>query len=178
MTVDKIIPCICTDHPPYAGDSCYYGMPQLKISGNYIPHKQFFTAFCPNCGRGGAEEFNSPYLALKDWNNFQEGLYEYHKREVIYYEDLDKHNERVIKKISDFIIQESKKTAEEFYSLTGKRLNSKTIGNQIVCSTLDISKDEYYDFFDEVMKMLIESPEIFKVEKTESYSFKILFKTE
>mgnify|MGYP003523230468 CR=1 FL=1 len=28
----KITPCICCDHEPDAGDSMYYGMPQLRVT--------------------------------------------------------------------------------------------------------------------------------------------------
>lgn len=74
MTVDKILPCICIDHEPNECDSVYYGMPQLKVSSGNIPHRQFWTVYCPNCGRGGLLEFKSAYLALKDWNVMQEHL--------------------------------------------------------------------------------------------------------
>lgn len=74
MTVEKIIPCICIDHKPTVADSVYYGMPQLKVSGNYLPHKQYWSAFCPNCGRGGCMEEKSAYLALKRWNDLQSEL--------------------------------------------------------------------------------------------------------
>lgn len=33
MKVDKILPCVCCDHEPNAGDSVYYGMPRLKFAG-------------------------------------------------------------------------------------------------------------------------------------------------
>ena len=79
MTVDKIIPCVCTDHNPTVADSVYYGMPQLKVSGATSYHKQFWTAFCPVCGRGGCVEYKSAYLALKAWNDMQKSLYEFEK---------------------------------------------------------------------------------------------------
>ena len=45
MKVDKIIPCICCDHEPNAGDSVYYGMPQLKVCGG--EPDTYFSVFCP-----------------------------------------------------------------------------------------------------------------------------------
>lgn len=70
MKVDKIIPCVCWD--PNNTDSIYDGMPQLTVSGGK-PHT-FFTAFCPNCGRGGLIEYKSAYLCLRAWNKMQEEL--------------------------------------------------------------------------------------------------------
>ena len=72
MKVDKIIPCICCEHEPNSGDSVYYGMPQLKVCVS--DKKEHYTAFCPNCGRGGAYKYNSARSALKDWNELQESL--------------------------------------------------------------------------------------------------------
>ena len=68
MKVEKIIPCICCDHEPNAGDSVYYSMPQLKVSGKY------FEVYCPNCGRSGINQYKSAYLALKAWNEMQTEL--------------------------------------------------------------------------------------------------------
>lgn len=65
-----IIPCICCDHEPDCGDSVYYGMPQLKITGKM----DYFEAYCPNCGRGGYLQFKSAYLAIRNWNKMQERL--------------------------------------------------------------------------------------------------------
>lgn len=73
-TVEKIIPCVCTDHEPTVGDGVHYGMPQLKVSCGTVPHKQFWTPFCPVCGRGGILEYGSPYQALKAWNQLQTEL--------------------------------------------------------------------------------------------------------
>lgn len=73
MKVDHVIPCVCCDHEPNAGDSVYYGMPQLKVTDVYRGH-QFFEAYCPNCGRGGLFQYRSAYLALKAWNEMQEHL--------------------------------------------------------------------------------------------------------
>ena len=66
MRVPNIIPCVCIDHKPTVADSVYYGMPQLKVS-SWLG-RQFYTVFCPNCGRGGCIEYRSSYLALKAWN--------------------------------------------------------------------------------------------------------------
>lgn len=72
--VKKIIPCVCIDHEPDVMDSVHYGMPQLKVSsGN---GKQFWTPFCPVCGRGGCSEYKSSYYALKAWNEMQERLWQ------------------------------------------------------------------------------------------------------
>ena len=77
MKVDKIIPCVCIDHEPTAADSVHYGMPQLKVSG--YEKNQWFTPYCPNCGRGGMSEHKSAYLALKHWNGLMECLWKHEK---------------------------------------------------------------------------------------------------
>lgn len=82
MTVEHIIPCVCSK-PDGEYVSSDYGMPQLKVHGNYIKHKQFWQIYCPNCGRSGCREYKSPYLALKDWNEMQKQLYEYKKKEIV-----------------------------------------------------------------------------------------------
>ena len=69
MKVDHIETCICADHEPTCADSVFYGMPQLKVTGG--GNNQWFTPYCPNCGRGGCSEHKSAYLALKHWNNMQ-----------------------------------------------------------------------------------------------------------
>lgn len=69
MKADKIIPCVCIEHEPTTADSVYYGMPQLKVSKG-----QEWTAYCPNCGRGGCGEYTSSYKALRAWNELQDGL--------------------------------------------------------------------------------------------------------
>ena len=75
MRVKKIIPCVCIDHRPDVSDSVYYGMPQLKVSGGFDTSIQFYSPYCPNCGRGGCAEYKSAYLALKSWNEMQESLW-------------------------------------------------------------------------------------------------------
>ena len=74
MINDRVIPCICIEHKPDCSDSVHYGMPQLKIT-NVWQGRMYFTAYCPNCGRGGAHEFKSAYLSIKDWNEFQSRLW-------------------------------------------------------------------------------------------------------
>lgn len=76
MRLPYIVPCVCTDDKPDVMESCYYGMPQLKVSvGFYDESRQFYSAYCPNCGRGGCVEYKSSYLALKGWNKLQENLW-------------------------------------------------------------------------------------------------------
>lgn len=75
MKVDKILPCVCCDHEPNSGDSVYYGMPLLKVCGG--KPETFFEVYCPVCGRGGAFQFKSAYLALRDWNEMQQHLRDY-----------------------------------------------------------------------------------------------------
>ncbi len=72
-TVKTIIPCICSNQD--VRESIFDGMPQLTVSCGTQEHRQFWSAFCPNCGRGSKlDDFNSPYLALKHWNKLQETL--------------------------------------------------------------------------------------------------------
>ena len=66
MRVPDIVPCVCVDHKPDVADSCYYGMPQLKVSVGFDTSRQFYTPYCPNCGRGGCFEYKSAYLHSKD----------------------------------------------------------------------------------------------------------------
>ena len=76
MRVHDIVPCVCVDHKPDVMDSCYYGMPQLKVSVGFVDtSRQFYTPYCPNCGRGGCIEYKSAYLALKGWNKMQTELW-------------------------------------------------------------------------------------------------------
>lgn len=78
MKVDHIETCICIDHEPTAADSVFYGMPQLKVTGS--GGNEWYTPYCPNCGRGGCSEHKSAYLALKHWNNMQIRLKSFEKR--------------------------------------------------------------------------------------------------
>ena len=70
MKVGKIIPCICTQNADFSVDG-HAGMPQIKTYGGT---DNYFEIYCPRCGRGGLQQFKSVYLALKDWNEMQEGL--------------------------------------------------------------------------------------------------------
>lgn len=75
MRVKKIIPCVCIEHKPDIAVSVYYGMPRLKVSCGLDTSMQFYSPYCPNCGRGGCSEHKSAYLALKHWNEMQESLW-------------------------------------------------------------------------------------------------------
>lgn len=68
----KITPCICCDHEPTAADSVYYGMPCLQPTADM----NHWSIYCPVCGRGGIQQFSSPYYAVKDWNEMQKHLQE------------------------------------------------------------------------------------------------------
>lgn len=84
MTVDRIIPCVCTPHPPTLGDSVRYGMPVLTPYCTQ-PHKQYWTIKCPVCGRGGAGmEETSAYKALKKWNQLMRRCYKLEGKEIAY----------------------------------------------------------------------------------------------
>lgn len=82
MTVEYITPCVCCDHESTGADSVYYGMPILRVSGNYTPHKQLWDVKCQNCGRGGLFEEKSPYLALKKWNDLMVSCYRMEGKEL------------------------------------------------------------------------------------------------
>ena len=77
MKLEKIMPCICVEHLPESGDSSYYGMPQLKVT-QIFQGKLWYTHFCPNCGRGGLNQFKTPEQAFRDWNELQERLWAHH----------------------------------------------------------------------------------------------------
>ena len=74
MKIEYIHPCICVEHMPDTGDSSYYGMPQLKVTHVYNG-TMYYTHFCPNCGRGGLNQFKTPQQAFHDWNDMQERLW-------------------------------------------------------------------------------------------------------
>lgn len=74
MKMESIRPCICVDHIPDSGDTVTYGMPQLKVS-NAFHGTVWFTPYCPNCKRGGMQQFQTPYQALKYWNQLQDRLW-------------------------------------------------------------------------------------------------------
>ena len=79
MKVERVIPCVCLDHQLTYADSVFEGMPQLKVE----PSGKFFTAYCPKCGRGGCIQHKSAYLALKNWNEMQDSLWQREKRKDI-----------------------------------------------------------------------------------------------
>ena len=88
MTVDRIIPCVCTPHPPTAGDSVRYGMPVLTAYGSQ-PHEQCWTIKCPVCGRGGIWiEETSAYKALQKWNQLMRRCYRLEEKEIAYKGDF------------------------------------------------------------------------------------------
>lgn len=74
MKIDYIHPCICVDHIPESGDDSHYGMPQLKLTQIYNGIIRY-THLCPNCGRGGLNQFKTVDQALKGWNEMQERLW-------------------------------------------------------------------------------------------------------
>jgi hypothetical protein len=88
MTVDKIIPCICTTHTPIPTICNDYGMPILypHPAGS---HKQYWAVACPICGRGSllTIEEPSPYKALKEWNRIMEECYMAEGRQIEYEKD-------------------------------------------------------------------------------------------
>jgi hypothetical protein len=95
MTVDKIIPCVCCEHPPSVDDRHEYGMPVLIASNSCIDHLQFWEAKCPKCGRGGIIQYKSAYLALKHWNECMVRCYRMEDKEIVYYEDFKDTCERL-----------------------------------------------------------------------------------
>ena len=88
MTVKRIIPCVCCEHPPSVDDCSDYGMPVLTPHNGYKDNVQFWVVKCPKCGRGGCIEYKSPYLALKHWNEMQVSLYAYENKPILYSEDF------------------------------------------------------------------------------------------
>lgn len=82
MTVERITPCVCCDHDPTGADSVYYGMPILRVAGNYTPHRQYWEAQCPACGRGGIFQYKSAYLALKHWNELMDRCYRMEGKQI------------------------------------------------------------------------------------------------
>lgn len=71
MKAKYIVPCVCIDHIPDAGDACDYGMPDIAVSQG-----ELFSCYCRKCGRGGRWlGHQSAYKALKDWNRVQFNLW-------------------------------------------------------------------------------------------------------
>jgi hypothetical protein len=62
-------------------------MPILTPCNGIEPHTQFWEAKCPICGRGGAFQYKSAYLALKHWNELQTTLYSYEHKNIIFTEE-------------------------------------------------------------------------------------------
>jgi hypothetical protein len=74
MRAGKILPCICSPNwEEEHFNNGFYGMPVLRT---WNGEDRFFDCICPKCGRGGLEQFKSPYLALRDWNLMQKELRE------------------------------------------------------------------------------------------------------
>ena len=71
MTVDFIIPCICTTE-----NRRFSGMPVLKPQNTNRPHTQYWRAQCPRCGRGGIIDYPSVFKCMDAWNKMQKGLYQ------------------------------------------------------------------------------------------------------
>lgn len=76
MRVKRILPCVCIDHKPDAGDSVHYGMPELRVAKGWNSSIEYWMIRCPSCQRGGLLEFSSPYFALKHWNKMQMSLWD------------------------------------------------------------------------------------------------------
>lgn len=72
MKVGEVMPCICSPNweDEHIADG-YYGMPQLRVYGG---GDRFFDCRCPKCGRGGLLQYKSAFLALRAWNEMQEGI--------------------------------------------------------------------------------------------------------
>ena len=87
MTVDRVIPCVCCEHPPSVDDGSEYGMPILIPHNSFVSHKQFWNVKCPVCGRGGCVEEKSAYLALKKWNEIMQRCYEYEHKPIVFEEE-------------------------------------------------------------------------------------------
>ena len=74
MTVDKVRPCICSmdDYVEKQIDDSNYGMPVLTVCNGLVPHKQFWSIWCPKCGRGSKlVQYDSSFKAIRDWNKMQ-----------------------------------------------------------------------------------------------------------
>ncbi len=93
MTVENIIPCICTTHTPIPTVNAMYGMPIL-LPCNAGKHKQYWHFQCPVCGRGGfgITEAKTAYKALQQWNKLQEGLYRMADREIVFEKEWEEND--------------------------------------------------------------------------------------
>lgn len=85
MTVDKIIPCVCAAHPPISVINDSYGMPVLAPRNGSKPHQQYWSVYCPDCGRGSKlMDCRSAYMALQKWNEIQKTCYRIEDREIVF----------------------------------------------------------------------------------------------
>lgn len=78
MKVQEVYPCVCSidDYEEGQIKRSDYGMPLLSVCNSAKQWKQYWSIWCPKCGRGSKlEQFNSQYLALKSWNMMQANLY-------------------------------------------------------------------------------------------------------
>lgn len=78
MKVQEVYPCVCSidDYEEGQIKSSDYGMPLLSVCNSAKQWKQYWSIWCPKCGRGSKlEQFDSQYLALKSWNKMQANLY-------------------------------------------------------------------------------------------------------
>ena len=78
MTVDKVQPCVCSivDYEKKQHENSSYGMPVLSVCNGLYPHKQFWSIWCPKCGRGSKlEQYESAFKAIRSWNAIQARLY-------------------------------------------------------------------------------------------------------
>lgn len=86
MTVDRINPCMCSidDYEEGHIEDSDYGMPVLRVCNANKPHRQFWTIYCPKCGRGSKlTQYDSAYKALRAWNLIQANLYLMKERGLI-----------------------------------------------------------------------------------------------
>lgn len=91
----RIIPCVCTPHPPTCADRVSYGMPVLTAWNSNSPkHRYFWDIKCPVCGRGGLMEVSSSAAAIKHWNRLMTNAYKETQREILYYDDFEKYMDK------------------------------------------------------------------------------------
>lgn len=71
--IGKVETCVCWSGERNAENDWLHGMPHIQVIDNCFGHYEY-SAYCPNCGRGGINSFFTPYKALKDWNEMQQSL--------------------------------------------------------------------------------------------------------
>ena len=79
MTVEKILPCACSadDYEEKQIDDSSYGMPMLIVCNSLHKNHQYWSIWCPKCGRGSKLiQYGSAYKALREWNRMQESIRE------------------------------------------------------------------------------------------------------